>query len=217
MPYLFTLLCLLCVTSTQVSAEMMSYPVGQFSAGTLHGWTEKKFNGQTEYTLTTDISSQRNVLLATSHASASGLYFKQRIDLQKTPWLNWSWKTNTLLKDLDENSISGDDFVARIYIVLDGGLAFWKTRALNYVWSSSHQPHDFWPSPYTANSTMFAVESGDQNLGVWQYYKRNIRQDILTFLGKDVRYIDAVAIMADTDDSGLSASTAFGDIIFTSE
>jgi len=217
MPYLLTLLWLLCVTSTQASAEMITNPVGQFSAGTLHGWTEKKFKGQTEYALAIDVSNQRSVLQATSSASASGLYFKQRINLQKTPWLNWSWKTNTLLKGLDENTKSGDDFTARIYIVLDGELAFWKTRALNYVWSSSHQAQELWKSPYTPNSTMFAVESDRKNLGTWQHYKRNIRQDIKTFLGKDVRYIDAVAIMTDTDDSGLSAYTAYGDIIFTSE
>ncbi len=198
-------------------AELIVQPIGQFSAGTLHGWQEKKFKGFTQYDFVFDDNIQKKVLKATSQAGASGLFFESKIDLAATPWLNWSWRTDSLLKGINENEKNGDDFTARIYVVIDGGFFFWKTLALNYVWSSSHQQGEKWDNPYTANATMFAVASGAQELGRWQQYKRNVRDDLRTLVGKDMRYIDAIAIMTDTDNSGLQATTYFGDITFTSD
>lgn len=44
---------------------------------------------------------------------------------------NWSWRVEKPHSDLDERSKQGDDYAARVYIVVDGGLMFWKTIALN--------------------------------------------------------------------------------------
>ncbi len=69
--------------------------------------------------------------------SASGLFKKIHIDLNKTPYFNWSWKIDRSLKGLNERSKEGDDYAARICVVKKHALFFWKTRALNYVWSSN--------------------------------------------------------------------------------
>jgi len=199
-------------------AEDLSGPeklhIGNFSNGQLDGWKNKSFAGNTEYTLTKD-TTFKQVLKADSHAAASGLFREVRIDLEKTPWIHWSWKTDQLFSGINENEKGGDDFVARLYIVVDGGLIFWNTRALNYVWSSSHQSGQNWPNPFTSNATMIAVESGNSGLGQWQYYSRNVREDLRRFTGKDIRYIDAVAIMTDSDNAGQQATTYYGDIWFS--
>ncbi len=212
-----TLLLLAALSSAPIFAHADTVRVGQFSAGTLHGWEEKEFDGKTEYQLVVDETTQQKVLQAQSSKGASGLFREQRIDLNKTPYLNWSWKTASYFDGINENEKAGDDFVARIYVVVDGGFFFWKTIALNYVWSSSHQKGDQWDNPFTANATMFAVESGKENLNTWQHYKRNIREDLKRLTGKDEQYIDAIAIMTDTDNAGLFATTYFGDIFFSSE
>jgi len=202
---------------TPLYANASNLPIGQFSKGDLSKWEEKVFDGKTIYTFVLDKQKQQSVLQATSSNAASGLFCKMRIDLEKTPYLNWSWNTSSAFDGMDESKKAGDDFVARIYVVVDGGLLFWKTLALNYVWSSSHKTGEKWSNPYTSNATMFAVESGKENLGTWQHYKRNVHEDLKQLVGKDTRYIDAVAIMTDTDNSGKSATTSFGDIFFTSE
>ena len=211
------LLTLTCILIAPVYAGAEPMPVGQFSAGSLGGWQEKEFEGKTRYTLVSDDTLGKTVLKAESHHSASGLFREIKIDLNQTPYLNWSWKTSSAFKGINENEKSGDDFVARIYVVVDGGFFFWKTIALNYVWSSSHQTGDQWDNPFTSNATMYAVESGVKNLGKWQQYKRNIKEDLKNIVGKDTQYIDAIAIMTDTDNSGQSATTYFGDIFFSSE
>ena len=188
--------------------------IGEFSKGNLTDWQEKEFNGNTDYKIVSDVNGT-NVLMAESHNSASGLFKEQRIDLQKTPYLNWSWKTNKLYSGLNERIKSGDDFVARIYIVIDGGMFVWKTKALNYVWSSSSTVNTYWPNPYIDNATMLTVESGEEHLGEWLTYKRHVGDDLKTTLGKNVRYIDAIAVMTDSDSSGQKSLTYYGDIYFS--
>ncbi len=198
-------------------SEDQSLRIGQFSDGTVEGWERESFAGETIYTLVTDSTLQQtlNVLKASSDNTASGVFRKLRIDLEKTPWIHWSWKTEQLFSGINEKEKSGDDFVARLYIVIDGGILFWNSHALNYVWSSSHLRDETWPNPYTSNVTMFAVESGNSAVGKWQSYKRNVREDLRILSGKDVRYIDAIGIMTDSDDSGQKATTYYGDIFFT--
>jgi len=215
--YLSLLLLISLPVFASANAGAETILVGQFSAGSLSGWEEKTFDGDTEYSFVLDKQTGKKVLQAKSNKGASGLFFKKKIDLSKTPYLNWSWKTLSQFKGINENEKAGDDFVARIYVVVDGGFFFWKTIALNYVWSSSHQKGEQWSNPFTSNATMYAVESGKRNLGKWQHYKRNIRMDFKELVGKDEQYIDAIAIMTDTDNAGLSATTYFGDIFFTSE
>lgn len=191
--------------------------IGNFSKGQLDNWEVKEFSGKTEYGIVNnDENNQNRVLKATSNKAASGLFLEKSIDLQKTPYLHWSWKTEKLYSNLDESKKQGDDFVARIYLVIDGGLFFWKTRALNYVWSSSFTQGQAWPNPFTANATMFSVESGKKNVGKWLYYSRNVREDLKKLVGKKVRYIDGIALMTDSDNAGQQATTYYGDIYFSS-
>jgi len=205
-------------SSIAVEQEAVSIPqklmIGEFSNADLTNWQEKEFNGNTDYKIVKDVNGV-NVLKASSNNSASGLFKEQRIDLQKTPYLNWSWKTDKLYSGLNEKVKSGDDFVARIYIVIDGGMFVWKTKALNYVWSSFSEVDTYWPNPYIDNATMFAVENGEENLGKWLTYKRNVGKDLKTVLGKDIRYIDVIAVMTDSDSSGQQAVTYYGDIYFS--
>ena len=187
-----------------------------FSQGSLKGWEEKEFSGQTSYRLTE--LDGRQVLLAESRQSASGLFHKVRVDLEKTPYLNWSWRVEQGLPPLDETRKEGDDYAVRIYVVVDGGLFFWRTIALNYVWSSSQKVGSVWPSAFAGKNTMLiALRSPDDGLGVWHSEKRDLRQDFKNIFGREIRQIDAVALMSDTDNSKGEARAYYGDIYFTAD
>ena len=80
------------------------------------------------------------------------MFKKKRIDLHQTPYLNWRWRVDKPLHALDEKTKSGDDYGARIYVVIDGGLFFWNTKAINYVWASASPAGNSGDSiPRTAN------------------------------------------------------------------
>ena len=65
------LLLLTSLLATPIFAHAESIRVGQFSAGTLHGWEEKEFDGKTEYQLVVDETTQQKVLQAQSSKGAS--------------------------------------------------------------------------------------------------------------------------------------------------
>lgn len=187
--------------------------IGRFSAGDLTDWQPKAFQGETRYAF--DDQSGRRALFAQSQGTASGLYREIRVDLHRTPWLNWSWRVDRVLKGVDERTQSGDDYPARVYVVVSGGAAFWKTRSLIYVWSS-HQPVGAtWNNAFTGNARVMALRSGIQDAGRWVSEKRNIRTDFRQLFGEDLDAIDAVALMTDTDNSGQAATAWYGDIEFT--
>jgi hypothetical protein len=102
-------------------------------------------------------------------------------------------------------------------VIVSGGLAFWRTRSLVYVWSSNQPKGSTWDNAFTDNAKVIALESGDADAGRWIREKRDVRADFRRLFGDDVDTLDAVAIMTDTDNSGQSATAWYGDISFVSE
>lgn len=188
--------------------------IGHFSTGKMQHWETKVFSGQTFYNI--ELLDQRHVLKATSQSSASGLVKKQRVDLHKTPYLNWSWRIDNRLAAINEQSKEGDDYAARIYVVIDGGWTFWQTKAVNYVWSSNSKKGKVWFNAFAGESAMMlALRSNDDKLQTWYHEKRNILVDLKQLFGEEYSLIDAIAIMTDTDNSKSHATAYYGDIYFS--
>ena len=191
--------------------------IARFSQGDLSGWKTKIFSGETHYSLKK--INGRMALHAISSAAVSGRYREINIDLNKTPLLNWTWMVSNALSvsGINERTRRGDDYAARIYVIFSGGMLFWRTRAINYVWSSNLPINSHWPSAYTNNTQLIAVESGKKRLGQWVNQQRNVRKDYRRLFGEEPGNISAVAIMTDTDNTGATAAAWYGDIWFTAE
>ena len=199
--------------------------IADFSIDTVENWQAKSFSGETEYLITDD--ADKRVLKAISSDAASGLAKEKVIDLFKTPYLNWSWKIDNTLPNLNETTKDGDDYAARIYVVKSGGWQIWNTLALNYVWSSNQIKGAQWDNAFVGdNAKMLAVEGSGSQAGVWVTEKRNVYKDMIAFFGdkgseeeneEAYRFLDAVAIMTDTDNSHLSAVAYYADIYFSDQ
>jgi hypothetical protein len=186
-------------------------------------WQAKVFSTETMYTLGN--YKGRLALKALSNNSASGFVLKKRIDLTITPYLSWSWLAEKKLLALNERSKNGDDFVARIYLVIDGGFLFWKTESLNYVWSSNQDTGLIWDNAFAgSNVKMMSIRGKESKNGRWYQEKRNVYQDLIDALGDKgseeanraaYQYIDIIALMTDTDNSGKEAESYYGDIVFS--
>ncbi|MBV2092831.1 MAG: DUF3047 domain-containing protein [Candidatus Thiodiazotropha sp. (ex Ctena orbiculata)] len=210
-------------TQTGFSALLTLLPAVVFAEQTItvamlpvEDWTEVSFKDNTTYQAV-DEKGEPPSLKAISQSSASALAKKIKVDLDKTPYLNWRWKIDRVLDKPDEQSKAGDDYPARIYVVKEGGWAPWRTRSMNYVWSSSQPVSSVWASAYTDQSMMLAVKSGDQQAGQWQMEKRNVRQDFKNFFGEEIKIIDVVAIMTDTDNTQSMATAWYADIFFSAD
>ncbi|MDV7103086.1 DUF3047 domain-containing protein [Vibrio sp. TH_r3] len=219
----FTLTAMITLFSlSNLQAETTENNVTEFSNRDLSDWQSKSFSGNTDYQLVKE--QTRTVLKATSVDSASGLALEKRIDLFQTPYINWSWRIENKLTGLDEQTKQGDDYAARIYLIIDGGWTVWKTQALNYVWSSNQTQQTQWNNAYVDNAKMLAVRGKNATPKHWYTEKRNVYQDLITNFGdkgsaekneKAYRYIDVTAIMTDTDNSHQTVTAYYGDITFT--
>jgi hypothetical protein len=191
---------LLMVFTTQNLLAESRLMMGEFSRNQLDGWDHKSFKGETRYQLQTLDGVM--VLKADSHGAASGLFKEQRIDLEQTPFLNWSWRITNHLEGLNEQSKSGDDYAARIYVVVKGGLAFWQAKAINYVWASNTAKGSVWPNAFAGDhAMMLALRGPETSLNSWYSEKRNVKDDLQRLFGEDLHTIDAVALMTDTDSA----------------
>ena len=186
----------------------------QFSPQEMSLWRSESFKGHTLYALA--MAADRPALRARCDASASGLFLDQTIDLMQTPIIEWSWRVSQPLNhSADERTKTGDDYAARIYVVKKDGLFPWRTRAINYVWSSRMPENVDWPNAYARQAHMIAVRSGSSPaLGAWVTERRNVREDFRRYHGVDLAEIDLVAIMTDCDDQGSTAEAWYGDIRF---
>lgn len=186
-------------------------------------WEYKEFSGESIYTV--NDYKGRIALQALSNNSASGLVLTKKIDLINTPYLNWSWLVEKKLERLNERSKNGDDFIARIYLVIDGGLIFWNTKSLNYVWSSNQDKGLVWDNAFAGTSVqMMSIRGKEAQTSKWYEEKRNVYNDLIVTFGdkgseganrKAYQYIDIIAIMTDSDNSGKEAESYYGDIVFS--
>ncbi len=176
-------------------------------------WSTRIFDGETNYEFVRD--SAGGFVRATSDAAASARYRKQVIDLTQTPWLSWRWRIVRPIAPQNERSKNGDDYAARVYVVYAS--SFWpgSVRSLNYVWSHQEPVGEHWPNPFTDKAMMIPLRQGGA-AGEWQFERRNIVEDFHTFFGIDVSELKGVAIMTDTDNSGLSAIADYADMQFDS-
>jgi len=195
-----------------LTAEAASAEPRLFSLYGLAGWEAKTFLGHkaTGYKPVNDGRIQ--VIEADCEDSASGMLWKETIDLAATPILTWRWKIENVFEGLNERQKTGDDFPVRVYAVRSGGVMLWKTRTLNYVWSNGEQQGEDWADPYTDSAHIVAVRSGHAGAGEWQTERRDLRADFKKFFGLELKTLDGVALMSDCDDHHDKAHAWYGDL-----
>ena len=156
-----------------------------------------------------------NFLKAIADNAASGLGKKIKIDLNKTPFINITWKVEKDLPDIKENSKKGHDFAARVFVIKKTGATPLSNRAINYVFSSNNVIGFNSPSPYTKKSIDNVLATTKENLNEWVTVKANVKEDFKKFHNLDVNELDGIAIMSDTDNSKMKAVSFFQNIYFS--
>ena len=158
-----------------------------------------------------------NFLKAVADNAASGLGKKIKIDLNKTPIINITWKVEKDLLGIKENTKKGHDFAARVFVIKKTGATPLSNRAINYVFSSNNEVGFNSTSPYTKKSIDNVLASTKDNLNKWITVKANVKDDFKKFHDLDVNQLDGLAIMSDTDNSKMKAVTYYQNIYFSAD
>ena len=192
--------------------------VFNFTEAELSNLEVRKVRGADNKTIYTVGSNENgNFLKAVANNAASGLGKEIKINLNKTPFINITWKVERDLSGINEISKKGHDFAARVFAVKKIGATPLSNRAINYVFSSNNVIGFYSPSPYTKKSIDNVLASTKNNLNEWVTVKANVKEDFKRFHGLDVNELDGLAIMSDTDNSKMKAIAYYQNIYFSAE
>ncbi len=190
--------------------------VFNFTTDELSNLEVRKVRGAKNKTIYTIGSNENgNFLKAVADNAASGLGKEVKIDLNKTPFINITWKIEKDLPGIKENTKKGHDFAARVFAVKKTGATPLSNRAINYVFSSNSEIGFSSPSPYTKKSIDNVLASTKKNLEEWVTVKANVKEDFKRFHNLDVDELDGLAIMSDTDNSKMKAIAYYQNIYFS--
>lgn len=203
-------------------------PGAPLPAGWL-GWGLNSGKRQTEYRLVPGDSG--TVLEAYADRAGTGFYRRVRVDPQRHPMLEWSWRVENLIRGANLRVASREDSAARLVVSFHGDpkkldfhdrvqLRLAKVFAgeslpyamLIYVWSNKITVETTLPSPQIDRIRMVVVESGDGRVGQWLKYRRNVFEDYRRAFGEDPSDIVAVGMLTDSDNTQQVARSYYGDI-----
>tara|TARA_B100001121_G_C18550004_1_gene554934 strand:+ start:30 stop:680 length:651 start_codon:yes stop_codon:yes gene_type:complete len=202
------------LTSSVIAEEVKVFEFTEEELGTLKVRKVRGADAKTEYLIGSNENG--NYLKAVADNAASGLGKEIKIDLNKTPYLNITWKVEKDLGGIDERSKKGHDYAARVFVVKKTGATPLSNRAMNYVFSSNEDVNASHPSPYTKKSIDFVLATTKDNLNEWVTVKANVKEHFKQFHNLDLDEINGLAIMADTDNSKLSSIAYYQNIYFSS-
>ena len=216
MKLVFKILITLLVSINSLLADELK--VFNFTEVELSELEVRKVRGAKNKTLYTIGSNEKGTFLkSVADNAASGLGKEIKIDLNKTPFINISWKIEKDLSGIKENTKKGHDYAARVFVIKKTGATPLSNRAINYVFSSNNEVGLNWPSPYTKKSIDNVLASTKNNLNEWVTVKANVKDDFKKFHDLDVNEIDGLAIMSDTDNSKMKSIAYFQNIYFSAE
>jgi len=192
-------------------------------------WRVTPQKNKTQYTLKN--YQGRTVLHANADEAASGLVLQltPRPATQKV--LSWEWKAMNLIADADNQVSSKDDAPLRIMVAFDGDktklplkdqMVFEMAKIISghdmpyatlmYVWSSDIPVETVINNSRTSRVKMIVVNSGSDQLGVWQRHQRDLSEDYQTAFNTPPGKVIGLGLMTDSDNTKTKVNAIYGDI-----
>ena len=199
--------------SEVVIEDWKRVPVG--ARGIPEGWKAPNW-GKADYEgfIISDEESRSLHLLSRLTSSTIVKDIAGKVDLKRTPVLQWSWKVVTLPKGGDARQAATDDEAGQIYVVWRRFPEMLRSRVIGYVWDTTAPAGEFIKSQKTSTVTYVVVRSGSAELGKWLPEQRNVFDDYVKIYGETPSNPDAVAVGIDSDDTRSSAEAYLGPILF---
>jgi hypothetical protein len=192
-------------------------------------WRVTPQKNKTQYTLKN--YQGRTVLHASADVAASGLVLPltPRPAAQKV--LSWEWKATSMIADADNQVSSKDDAPLRIMVAFDGDktklplkdqMIFEMAKIISghdmpyatlmYVWSSDIPVETVINNSRTSRVKMIVVNSGSDQLGVWQKHQRDLSEDYQSAFNSPPGKIIGLGLMTDSDNTKTKVNAIYGDI-----
>nr|WP_298172652.1 DUF3047 domain-containing protein [uncultured Pseudomonas sp.] len=172
----------------------------------------------------------RQVLHIQADAAAGGVLHPLDLAGDQQWQLSWQWRTERKLDKARFATREGDDYAARVYVLLDYPLdtLSFVTRqklrlartffdpdlpaaTLSYVWDNRRAPGSHARSAYTETVEMYVLRGPEAPLGQWLTENRDLRADAIAAFGSAPRRILGVVFAADSDNTGERVESYFAE------
>lgn len=163
----------------------------------------------------------RTALQIRADSAAGGLLFPLNLAGDKAWQLSWQWRIEQPLKAARFATREGDDYAARVYVLLDYPLdtlpflARQKLRlaralydsslpaaTLSYVWDNHEKPGTHARSAYSEQVEMLVLRGPEAQTQRWQTETRDVHADAIAAFGAAPSKILGVVFAADSDNTG---------------
>ena len=179
------------------------------------GWTGQGW-GFPDYDMTVVIDEERKSLHMKSDDDSSMINKKlpARIDLQRTPILQWQWKVVELPPGGDSRQEDKLDQAAQIYVSWPRFPRALRSRIIGYVWDTMAPVGTQVTNPRASIVTYIVVRSGDAELGKWITEQRDVREDYKRLFGEEPFEPGYISLSIDSNDTESRAEAFIGPIFF---
>ena len=170
-------------------------------------WVERGFSSVTQannFSVATEANGNHYLRVESVHSSSGrGIYV--RFSPQQCPYLSWRWKISNTISDADIRRRDADDAAAKLYLIF-AGPSWWNPldkRVLVYVWDNAAPIGSVHPNTWLPDQgRMLVLQSGEEKVGQWISERVHIHRDFTrAFQGEAPRRVEALAFLADTDNT----------------
>jgi len=131
------------------------------------------------------------------------------------PILSWKWRPHILPEGAREDKDSKNDSVASIYVVWEWKRILFKKipRSVRYTWSSTLEVGAN-PTNLFGNQQIIVIRSGEDGVGEWHTFERNIAEDYRKYYGEEPPEKPlAILLFSDASSTQTWAKNDFDDIM----
>lgn len=172
-------------------------------------WEVKINHGKPEISV---CSEAQSCLHLKSEKSSFALEHRADVDPAQMPYLTWRWKVAQLPAGGDFRRPSTDDQAAQVLVAFD------DRRILTYIWDSSAPKGTVQSAANIPLMRITAVvcQSGAAQANKWIAESRNIAADFERAYGKPAPRVKGVRLQINSQHTGTTAESYFGEVAFRS-
>ena len=200
------------------------------------GWDEIEFEEKETniFTSRNDVLGLAREIQVNSENSVSIAFLNVDIDLENTPFLEWSWQSLTPIIDTDTTIKGGDDRTLAIYVafpyqpeqasfndklrrtaveLLNGPDT--PDRILTYVWGGGAAIGEKVQNPYAGQNGQFIyLRTPQDDINTWFNERVNVKADFKEAFGFDPVSPVYIGIGSDTDDTNAAVKARVRNLRF---
>lgn len=216
--FLFLCACPFSARTSEAVAQNSLLFSEDFEAGLSARWEEQGFPSIARHNVFSLASEPdgNHYLKVESDRSSSAKGVHLTFAPRQCPHVSWRWRISNTIAAGDLTRKERDDAAAKFYVVFTGP-SFWNPldkRILVYLWDHRAPVGAIYPNAWLPDKErMVILESGTLKVGQWVDEQVHLANDFTrAFPGEEPGEVEAVAFLADTDNTRSRVTVGFDDL-----